>query len=282
MSENPPFLLQGPPQPSRPVLISVPHAGRNYSAALIAAARVPLAVLRRLEDSRADLLAESAIAEGYSAVIASAPRALIDLNRAEEDCDPLAIAAAVPGLRPSRRARGGLGLIPTRLGTDGALWRVPISAAELEHRLANIHRPYHQAIAQQLTEMRRIWGAAVLIDLHSMPTPADPVDIVIGDRYGLTASSELVDHLLALAEGLGFSAARNHPYAGAFSIEHHAHRPSDSAAIQLEIARHLYLDDAGAIDQAGCARVQSLVVAMAEAAEASVAGPGTLLPIAAE
>jgi N-formylglutamate amidohydrolase len=278
----PPFVVIGPPVPQRPVLLTVPHAGRAYRADLLAAARVPLAVLRRLEDRRADLLIKSAIEQGFTVVIAHAPRAAIDLNRAEQDCEPAALAAPVSGLRPSNRARAGLGLIPTRLAPEGNLWRDSLPLAELQRRLTTIHRPYHLCVAELLAGMRARWGRAALIDVHSMPTPVDPVDCVLGDRYGLTASAAFADHLLAVAEGHGFTAARNHPYAGAYGIERHAHRASGSAAIQLEVARHLYLCADGAMDDDGTVRVQAMVAAMADAAEAALTSGAAPFAIAAE
>ncbi len=38
---EPPFLRLGPETPASPLVLSVPHAGRAYSAALLAAARLP-------------------------------------------------------------------------------------------------------------------------------------------------------------------------------------------------------------------------------------------------
>jgi N-formylglutamate amidohydrolase len=261
------------------VLLAVPHAGRNYGADLIAAARVPLAVLRRMEDRRADLLVDAALAAGFTAIIADAPRALIDLNRAETDMDPLAIDGDVPWLQPTQRARAGLGLLPHRLSPEGDLWRFRPDASELGRRIAAVHHPWHQAIDSLLTAIRARHGAAVLLDIHSMPVPLDATELALGDRYGRTARGEFVDQLLAVAQGRGLRALRNHPYAGAFGIERHASTDSAVQAVQIEIARSLYLDGHGKPDAAGLARMAALICALARAA--ADAG-GTCLPIAAE
>lgn len=279
-AQNRSFLVLGLQPPRRPVLLSVPHAGRAYGADLIARARVPLSVLRRLEDVRADLLIAGAVAAGFTAMVAQAPRALIDLNRAEDDCDPLAISDAMPGLRPSARARGGLGLIPHRLSPEGDLWSSRPDGQEVMRRIETVHRPWHMAIEQLLTSLSRQCGAAVLLDIHSMPPPADGVEAALGDRFGLTARSELVDSLLAIAEGHGVDVRRNHPYAGAFGIERHASVPRQVQAVQVEISRALYLDASGAPDPAGVARMTALVTALAEQA-AAICTPANL-PLAAE
>ncbi len=279
---EPPFIIIGPQPPERPVILAVPHAGRAYSAALLADAAVPLSVLRRLEDRLADQLITHAVAAGFTVVLAQAPRAMIDLNRADHDLDPAGLAGVRFGLRPSRRARAGLGLVPTRLAPEGALWREPLPLAVLDDRIATIYHPYHAAIAGLLAKARAQWGAAALLDIHSMPSPTEPLDLVIGDRYGLTATGEFVDHLLAVAGGRGFVAARNHPYAGAFAIEHHAHRRSGSQAVQIEVDRGLYLDAYNQIDPAGCASASALVRAMAQAADAWLQAGRAPVAVAAE
>ena len=44
-----------------------------------------------------------------------------------------------------------------------------MDAAGLRWRLDSLHRPYHVALATELTTLRTRFGHAILIDLHSMP-----------------------------------------------------------------------------------------------------------------
>jgi len=53
---DPPFLRMGPQVPASPVVLSVPHAGRLYSSALLKASRLPLSTLETLEDRLVDRL----------------------------------------------------------------------------------------------------------------------------------------------------------------------------------------------------------------------------------
>jgi N-formylglutamate amidohydrolase len=280
--DHPAFFIRGDLSPLRPVLLSVPHSGRAYSARLLAAARVPVASLRRLEDNRADLLVGAAVAAGFRAIVATAPRAEIDLNRAEQDMDPTALVDPPTGLRPSQRARAGLGLVPTHLFDAGPLWREPLSKAELSQRIEGIHRPYHAAIEAMLDAATVEHGAAILLDIHSMPPPKEPVDIVFGDRFGLTADSRLVDALMACAEGAGFRAARNHPYAGAHAIERHASRRRSIHAVQVELGRDCYLNGDGTADAAGLARSRALIRHLAETACRYLNDGRMAFPMAAE
>jgi N-formylglutamate amidohydrolase len=283
--DAPPFHRIGPDRPATPVILSVPHAGRAYSDALLRAARVPQAVLEALEDRLVDRLAWRAVADGATAIVATAPRAEIDLNRDERELDPAMVAPPPPSgeLRSTVRTRGGLGLVPARLAGAGGLWRGRMSRDELQRRVATIHRPYHAALAKALAAARKRYGFAILLDCHSMP-PRPQGDagagVVFGDRFGATASSQVVMSAVGAAEALGFTAACNEPYAGGHVVERHG-RPDDGIhALQIEIDRSLYLD--GTLKEAGDGfdRAARLIAAVAKAA--SAAGMSEPHPIAAE
>jgi N-formylglutamate amidohydrolase len=268
--------------PQRPVVISVPHAGRIYPAELLASARVSRTVLERLEDRHADALALGAVESGYSVLVADIARAYIDLNRDEMEWDSQLLANTLSGGVVNNRVRAGLGIVPTRLHPQGALWLRQMSRDELEQRLEMVHRPWHRSIALMLAAARNRFGAAFLIDLHSMPRqPAGSPQFVIGDRHGQTASVELVDRLLGVAEGHGLRVARNTPYAGAHSITRHGRRGSAIEAVQLEFDRSMYLSDDGSPDPTKTAAWGALVARLAEVAEDCITG-GSATLLAAE
>lgn len=287
MSASPaqPFHRIGPDRPATPLVLSVPHAGRAYSAELLRAARVPLNVLEALEDRLVDRLIWRAVAAGAVAVVGNAPRAEIDLNRDERELDPAMIAPPPPShaLLSTARTRGGLGLVPARLAGAGGLWRGRMSRDELKRRVETIHRPYHAALAAALNAARKQFGTAVLLDCHSMPPRARgeaAAGIIFGDRYGTTVDPGVLAAALAAARTLGFAATCNDPYAGGHVIERHG-RPADGLhALQIEIDRGLYLDEALREAGPGFDRVARLVAAVGEAAGAAAAGDP--LPIAAE
>ncbi len=223
-----------------PILLSVPHSGRVYPPNLLARARLGQASLQSLEDPLVDRLVTGAIDRGVGAVIARAPRALIDVNRAIDELDPAAIAGR-PGEPPTARARAGLGLIPTRLASIGALWRTSIDEAELEQRLAQVHRPYHDALEARLAALASQWSDVLLIDCHSMPPrPLGEANVVIGDRHGTSAARWLVEAAEAIVRRRGFTVARNLPFAGGHVVERHG-RPSQGIhALQVEVDRATY------------------------------------------
>ncbi|KQX20133.1 MULTISPECIES: N-formylglutamate amidohydrolase [unclassified Sphingomonas] len=279
MASEPAFTILGPAIPRSPVLLAVPHAGRGYPEAVMARARVPMDRLRALEDRHADRLVDQAVAAGATAIVAHVARAAIDLNRDPREIDPAMIDGGIGsggdtgGLVMSGKVRAGLGLFPRRLPSCGELWRARMTADDAARLIAEVHEPYHRAIAERIEETRRQFGTAVLIDCHSMPPlpvrqAGGPVRIVIGDRFGAGASAAAVDLVMAVIDGVGLRAARNHPYAGGYTIDRHGRPRRQVHAIQIEYDRSLYLDaalDAPTAQIEGCGRLLAAIVAALEA-----------------
>ncbi len=68
---------------------------------------------------------------------------------------------------------------------------------------------------------------------------------MLGDRFGAAASRALVTFTQRAFERAGFVVARNAPFAGGYITQRYG-RPSQGVhAIQIEIDRGLYLDQAG-------------------------------------
>ncbi len=245
-----PFFRIGPERPASPVVLSVPHAGRDYRPELLRAARLPKAALETLEDRLVDRLVWRATAAGATAFIARAPRAEIDLNRDEREIDPALIAPPLPsgGLVQSARTRGGLGLVPSRIGGAGPIWRERLSRAELVRRIDEVHRPYHAALEAALALARDRFGASILLDCHSMPPrPRDAgtnaATVIFGDRHGTTMSADLLDAAVEAARALGYRTACNAPYAGGYVVGRHGRPQHGLHALQIELDRSIYLDE---------------------------------------
>lgn len=250
-------------------MLSVPHSGRDYPPWLLAQSLRGRESLACLEDPLVDRLAWRALARGYGAVIAAAPRAAIDINRDPRDIDP-AVVSGVPPASISARARGGLGIVPGRVARYGRLWRWPIDRAELDRRIAESHAPYHRAVAEGLARIRREHGCALLLDCHSMPPrKAGLAQLVIGDRHGAAADPWLTGEAARIARDNGWSVALNDPYAGGHVLDRHG-RPGDQVhALQIEIDRSCYLDRDLAGPGPGFDRaarlIESLALGLAEA-----------------
>jgi len=281
---------------SIPVVLAAPHGGRHYPDDVLAALRAPDHVLLRLEDRLVDCLVQAVAREtGAPFIIAQAPRAMIDLNRAVADVDwdmrahvprPLphvfganrfGVGAAHHG-HAAHRARSGLGLVPRRLPGTGELWKGRLDYAELDRRVSLIHQPYHTALGSLVEQVQSQWGAALLIDLHSMPPlPANggaAAQFVIGDRFGTACDGELIASLFAYLASARCPVAHNRPYAGGFVLDCHARRSAGIHAVQIEIDRTAYLDGTLAEPGPGFDAVVALLVAMVRRLADDVAALG--------
>ncbi|MEG3087167.1 N-formylglutamate amidohydrolase [Sphingomonas sp. PB4P5] len=276
-----PFDLYGPDHPVSPVVLSVPHAGRDYPLALRAALRVPVQALVPLEDRHVDTLAIAARAS-ETMLVQRIARAAIDLNRAENERDPHIDSGAdrrMLGL-PSAKLRGGLGLIPRRIASAGELWRRKLDGEEVMARIASAHRPYHAALQAALARAQAVFGVAVLLDLHSMPSLPGGAQIVLGDRFGRSSAASFVARLEAAVCAAGLSCAVNTPYAGGHILDRHGAPARGVHAVQVEFDRALYLDATRDLPGPGLPAMARLLRRMIDAlADEALAGS---TPLAAE
>src|SRR5919106_5626327 len=239
MPLSPPAIY--PPRADVPVLLSVPHAGRDYPEWLIALCKGGAQALHALEDPLVDELVDGAVARGIAAVVARTPRAAVDCSRAEDEIDPTVVRSG-PLAALSPRARGGLGIVPGRTATHGPLWRQPIPRHELEERLTHAHRPYHRAIEELLARLLDRFGCALLLDCHSMPPPESGPSVIIGDRYGQSAGPWVTSEAVKIVTAMGFRAGVNQPFAGGHVVQRHGAPARGIHALQIEIDRSCYLE----------------------------------------
>lgn len=278
------FAIYGSDALALPVLVSVPHAGRDYPDIVISALRLPRPALLRLEDRYADLLTRDLMRLESPVIVAHRARAWIDLNRDESDIDVDMVRGAdrIHYPQPGAKQRGGLGLVPRRLSGDGDLWKRMFELADIEQRILTFHRPYHLHLSDILKRMQAKFGVAILLDLHSMPPirqpyGGQPPQFVIGDRFGHSAGSQYAELLIEQIRMRGYVAALNHPYAGEYILRHHGLPKSNIHALQLEVDRSLYLDSALREPSARLSAMQVLIGDLVYALADQALGTQTLI-----
>jgi N-formylglutamate amidohydrolase len=262
----PPFRVSHARNGRVPVVLSSPHSGRCYPDSMLARLGVARAELRILDDGPVDSLVEEACADGATLIAAEYARAYVDLNRDPAELDPELVGATgqPPGWRLSSKVRAGLGVIPSRVGSD-AIYREPLLPGEVRLRLSEAYFPYHQELARLLALVQDHFGTAVLLDCHSMPAVndrangAEPIDIALGDRFGRTCRADLVDLAHRLLAARGFRVARNRPYAGGFITENYGCPARGMHALQIEIRRGLFMDERTHQPHAGIGWVQACI-----------------------
>ena len=282
------YTLDMPVARTTGVVFASPHSGRDYPWDFLRRSLLDERAIRSSEDAFVDTLFAAAPAHGAPLLCARAPRAFVDLNRGADELDP----GVVDGVRHvvhNPRISSGLGVIPRVVANGRAIYRGKISLAEARSRLAEYWSPYHDTLQSLLSEARRDFGTAVLIDCHSMPHEAiDSIssggrtpEVVLGDRFGAAAAGEIVDRIEAAFLGAGLRVARNAPFAGAY-ITQHSGRPSRGQhAVQVEIDRALYMDEAK-IRPNGNFDALHEVLTRVVAEVADLGRPAPAMPLAAE
>jgi N-formylglutamate deformylase len=250
---RPPVLVTHPAVQTTPLVFASPHSGRVYPAEFLAASRLDAFGLRRSEDSFVDELFAAAASFGAPLVHATFPRAWCDPNREPWELDPGMFTDQLPPWvnTTSARVNAGLGTIARVVASGELIYRDKLTFAEARRRVETCWKPFHEAIAAVIETTRSQFGQCVLIDCHSMPSHV-PVsgrgdrlaDIVLGDAHGTTCAAELTRFVERRMIELGYRVRRNDPYAGGFITRHYG-RPRDHVhALQIEIARDLYMDEA--------------------------------------
>ena len=248
---DPPFEIVEPEACRGPVLFNSPHSGSTYPPAFLGQCRLDLGTLRRSEDSFVDELMAGVVTRGYPLMRAHFPRCFVDVNREPYELDPRMFEGRLPSFANTRsmRVAGGLGTVARVVGDAQEIYdrRIPVDDALT--RIETLYKPYHRALRRLFTALHREFGAAVLVDCHSMPSNAGGRDerprpeFVLGDRYGTSCAGVVADAAEQVLRDLGYSVSRNKPYAGGFITEHYGNPAAGLHALQLEINRALYMDE---------------------------------------
>jgi N-formylglutamate amidohydrolase len=243
-------VIAPPAAPSTPLVHASPHSGRLYPPELLEASALDAAGLRRSEDAFVDKLIAGAPASGGMLIKARYARAFIDVNREPYELDPAMFEDELPPYARSgtARAAAGLGSIARIVAEGQEIYARKLTFAEARRRIEGVHAPYHAALAGLLEATRDRFGAALLVDWHSMPSGvAGPgrraPDFVLGDRFGAACAAGVTRWVERELEARGYVVARNAPYAGGWSTALYGRPVERLHALQIEINRALYLDE---------------------------------------
>ena len=173
-------------------------AGASIRAPSSTAAKLDLATLRRSEDSFVDELIAGVVPRGHPLVRVHFPRCYVDVNREPYELDPRMFDGRLPSFANTRsmRVAGGLGTVARVVGDAQEIYHQRIPIDDALRRIEGLYKPYHRALRRLLTRVHRDFGAAVLVDCHSMPSTAGAkddrprADVVLGDRYGTSCVAD--------------------------------------------------------------------------------------------
>ena len=161
----------------------------GLSPCLHAQPRLDLNVLRRSEDCFVDDLVAGVVARGYPLMRAHFPRCYVDVNREPYELDPRMFEGRLPSFANTRsmRVAGGLGTIARVVGDANEIYAQRLPVDEGLRRIEVLYKPYHNALRRLFAKVHRRFGAAILVDCHSMPSAGGRDerprgDVILGDR----------------------------------------------------------------------------------------------------
>ena len=140
-----------------PILVSVPHAGLRVPAELASACLLTPAQIAEDGDEHAAAIYDIA-SEVEHYVTTDIARAVVDLNRAEDD------------RRPD-------GVVKTHTCFNVPVWREPLGAPAVEWLLARHHRPYHARLGVLAGQDVRL-----AVDCHTMLAVGPPMQSMFRAR----------------------------------------------------------------------------------------------------
>ncbi|MEW5424267.1 N-formylglutamate amidohydrolase [Amorphus sp. 3PC139-8] len=248
---TPAFEILEPTGKRTPFVFNSPHSGVAYPAAFLRSSRLDAVQIRRSEDTFVDELFAGAVGLGAPLMRAHFPRAYLDANREPYELDPAMFVGRLPAYINARsiRVAGGLGTIARVVADAEEIYRDRLTVEEGLDRIERLYKPYHATLRGLISSTLEMFGIAVLVDCHSMPSSARGFegrprpDFIVGDRFGTSCAPALADAAVALLSELGYRVGRNRPYAGGYITEHYGRPQVGVHALQIEVNRGLYMDE---------------------------------------
>lgn len=242
-----------------PLLISVPHDGRNIPADI--AGHMTSAGLDIPDtDWHVALLYRFAADIEAAMLVANYSRYVVDLNRPASDQE----------LYPGQVATG---VCPTQTFAGEPIYTetADLDAAGKLRRLAAYWQPYHERLRSALAAIKERHGYALLWDAHSIPSVVPrlfdgelPV-LNIGTFDHQSCSAEIAADIFDVANQSGFESVLNGRFKGGYITRHYGDPGKQVFAVQLEIAQRAYMNEVSReFDEARADRLRATLLSMLE------------------
>lgn len=216
-----------------PIVLGLPHTGTF----------VPEDILGQLNEN-GRILADTDwhIHELYEGLLPDATtvratfhRYVIDANR-----DP-----SGESLYPGKNTTG---LVPVTDFDNQPIWITQPDDEDIQARLVQYHRAYHQALETELNRVRKKYGVVILYDCHSIrsriPHLFDGVlpDFNIGTNGGTTCSTEIATAVARICQkAKGYTSVINGRFKGGWTTRHYGKPEKGIHAVQMELAQSTHL-----------------------------------------
>ncbi len=273
--KDPTFRLHGPNEPHIALVLDSPHSGVQFPADFDAI--VSEFDLRDGEDCFVDELYMPGTELGVPLLAAQTPRTYLDANRHAGDIDLDLIEGGTwpHAHHPSGKATIGKSLIWRTLDDGRAIYGRRLQVEEVLGRIERCHVPYHRALRDLMDRARARFGGVYHINCHSMKSVAGKMgeggegttraDFVLGDRDGTTCDPAFTEFVRTALAAMGHSVKVNDPYKGVELVKAYSNPAAGRHSLQLEINKHLYMNEDTRQRNAGFAPLQRKLQALIEA-----------------
>ncbi|HPH46241.1 MAG TPA: N-formylglutamate amidohydrolase [Chryseolinea sp.] len=235
------FNLSNAKQNQVPILISVPHCGIEFPNELKDQYKKNLASSPEDTDWFVDQLYDFAPSMGMTMISAIYSRWVIDLNRDPKSKPLYSDGRIITGLCPTTNFLG------EPIYKDE---REAVDEKEIKRRLDQYYLPYHSKIYELLTELKSKFGKVLLWDCHSIRQYVPTIhhskfpDLILGDADGTSADPSLSKIVLKHFAPTNYSHQHNSPFKGGTITRHFGKPEENQHALQLEMTKVNYMDDA--------------------------------------
>ncbi len=236
-----PFTISAANQNQVPILISVPHCGIDFPDELKDQYKSNLVSSPDDTDWFVDRLYDFAPAMGMTMISAVYSRWVIDLNRDPKSKPLYTDGRIITGLCPTTNFLG------EPIYNDE---REVVNEKEICRRLDQYYLPYHTKVQELLEALKSNFGKVLLWDCHSIRQYVPSIhkeyfpDLILGDAEGTSANRALSETVLKNFKTTNYSFQHNNPFKGG-AITRHFGKPSENQhALQLEMTKVNYMDDA--------------------------------------
>jgi len=221
-----------------PILVSSPHSGTAFPQDLVE--NFDPELIEDLDDTDwfIDTLYDFVGDMGIPMIKAHYSRWVIDLNRDPDSAPLYSDGRIITGLVP-QTSFSGKPLYTTQ----------EPGPSEITERTIKYFQPYHTRVAEILNKLKDKFGQALLFDAHSirnyLPTIQEKPfpELILGDNDNSSASSSIIESALNVLQGSSFEFSHNHPFKGGYITRSFGKPENRIHALQLEMCKHLYMDD---------------------------------------
>lgn len=252
-----PFTILPAKTSAVPIIVSVPHCGSLFPKEL--SGEYNQALIQSPDDTDwfVETLYEFVSSMGMTMIYANYSRWVIDLNRDPESKPLYSDGRIITALCPTTTFLG------EPLYNDG---RTILSKKDIQYRLDKFYYPYHDQLSRLLQDVKQKFGKVLLWDCHSIRHIVKTIhaeqfpDLNLGDNEGRSASAELVNSAVKVLSSQEYSFSHNYPFKGGYITRHFGRPLQNEHALQLEMNKINYMDDAEKKFHPGrAARMQNLL-----------------------